>query len=108
MNAADKIPAIRSKAELLLGRSLEENGDALTSMVVLWALAYCSREDIPEAMELPLAQLVVATAEGGGSTIKALTRGDTSITYDTGSGSGNPLAGLAPFRRLGSPGGGAA
>ena len=24
MNAADKIPAIRSKAELLLGRSLEE------------------------------------------------------------------------------------
>ena len=101
MSAADRIPVIQNKTELLLGRSLEENGDALTSMVVLWALAYCCREDIPEAMELPLAQLVAATAEGGGSAIKALTRGDTSITYDTGSAGGNPLAGLEPFRRLG-------
>jgi len=101
MSAADKIPSVRSKAELLLGHSLGENGDALTSMVVLWALAYCRREDVPEAMELPLAQLVAATADGNSAAIKALTRGDTSITYDTGSAAGSPLAALAPFRRLG-------
>ncbi|MBE6963499.1 MAG: hypothetical protein E7443_02720 [Ruminococcaceae bacterium] len=100
MSAADKIPSVRSKAELLLDRSLGENGDALTSMVVLWALAYCGREDVPEAMELPLAQLVAAAADGNGTAVKALTRGDTSITYDTGSAAGSPLAGLAPFRRL--------
>ena len=111
----ERIAAVREKAELLLGESLGENGDVLTAMTVLWALAYCRREDIPEAMELPLAQLVISTAQSGGSggvealgTVKSLTRGDTSITYETGGSSGGSsggtsaaLAGLEPFRRLG-------
>lgn len=103
MGAADRAPAIREKAESLLGCSLGEFGDSLTSMVVLWALAYCRREDIPEAMELPLAQLVAAAAEGNdGAAVKSLTRGDTSVTYDvSASGGSGPMAGLAPFRRLG-------
>ena len=103
MGAAERVPAIREKAEGLLGRSLGENGDSMTSMVVLWALAYCRREDIPEAMELPLAQLVAATAGGNdGAAVKSLTRGDTSITYDMSAAAGaGPMAGLAPFRRLG-------
>ena len=103
MGAAERVPVIREKAEALLGCSLGENGDRLTSMVVLWALAYCRREDIPEAMELPLARLVAAAAEGSdGAAVKALTRGDTSVTYDvSASGGSGPVAGLAPFRRLG-------
>ena len=103
MSAADRVPAIREKAELLLGRSLGEQGDSLTAMVVLWALAHCSREDIPAAMELPLARLVAAAAEGDdGSAVKSLTRGDTSVTYAVSAADAGALAGLAPFRRLGS------
>jgi len=102
MGAAERVPAIREQAEALLGRSLGEEGDRLTSMVVLWALAYCRREDIPEAMELPLARLVAATAEGDdGAAVRSLTRGDTSVTYDVAGGGSGPVAGLAPFRRLG-------
>ena len=32
MGAADRVPAIREQAELLLGRSLGQQGDSLTSM----------------------------------------------------------------------------
>ena len=105
MGAADRVPAIRAQAELLLGRSLGQQGDSLTSMVVLWALAYCCREDIPAAMELPLAQLVAAAADGSdGAAVRSITRGDTSVSYAVADGSAGALAGLAPFRRLGRPG----
>ena len=51
MSGADKAAAIREKAERLAGRSLGENGDALTEMAMERACAWCGREDIPEAME---------------------------------------------------------
>ena len=50
MVGADKVSAIRAKAEVLAGRSLGDNGDALTEMVARAAMAWCSREDIPEDM----------------------------------------------------------
>ena len=103
MGAADRVPAIREQAELLLGRSLGQQGDSLTSMVVLWALAYCCREDIPAAMELPLARLVAAAANGDdGTAVRSITRGDTSVSYAVSDGGAGALAGLAPFRRLAS------
>ena len=51
MTGTDKAAAIREKAERLAGRSLGENGDALTEMAMERACAWCGREDIPEAME---------------------------------------------------------
>ena len=57
MSGADKAAAIREKAERLAGRSLGENGDALTEMAMVRACAWCGREDIPEAMEQAVAEV---------------------------------------------------
>ena len=51
MTGADKVAAIRAKAEVLAGRSLGDNGDALMEMAAQRACAWCNREDIPEDME---------------------------------------------------------
>ena len=102
MTGADKVAAIRVKAEVLAGRSLGDNGDALTEMAAQRACAWCCREDIPEEMEQAVAALVLAM-EGGesGGAVKSVTRGDTSITYAVGENGSPALAGLAPWRRLG-------
>ena len=57
MTGTDKAAAIREKAERLAGRSLGENGDALTEMAMERACAWCGREDIPEAMEQAVAEV---------------------------------------------------
>ena len=102
MTGADKAAAIREKAERLAGRSLGENGDALTEMAMERACAWCGREDIPEAMEQAVAALVLALADGGeGGAVKSVTRGDTAVTYAVSDGQSAALAGLAPWRRLG-------
>ena len=100
MVGADKVAAIRAKAEVLAGRSLGDNGDALTEMTAGAAMAWCNREDIPEDMEVVVAALTVSLAEGR-EAVKAVTRGDTSVTYDTGVMSLTSLDALAPWRRLG-------
>ena len=102
MVGADKVAAIRAKAEALAGRSLGDNGDALTEMAAQAACAWCNREDIPEDMEVVIAALTVSLAEGR-EAVKSLTRGDTSITYDTNAGVTGlaSLTALAPWRRLG-------
>ena len=102
MVGADKVAAIRAKAEVLAGRSLGDNGDALTEMAAQAACAWCNREDIPEDMEVVIAALTVSLAEGR-EAVKSLTRGDTSVTYDTNAGMTGlaSLAALAPWRRLG-------
>ena len=50
MVSADKVFAIRAKAEALAGRSLGDHGTALTEMAAQRACAWCCREDIPEEM----------------------------------------------------------
>ena len=102
MVVADKVSAIRAKAEVLAGRSLGDNGNALTEMVARAAMAWCSREDIPEDMEVVVAALTVSLAEGR-EVVKSLTRGDTSVTYDTNAGMTGlaSLTALEPWRRLG-------
>ncbi len=102
MTGADKVAAIRAKAEALAGRSLGDHGAALTEMAAQRACAWCCREDIPEEMEQAVAALVLAM-EGGesGGAVKSVTRGDTSITYAVGENGSPALAGLAPWRRLG-------
>ena len=45
MTGADKVAAIRVKAEVLAGRSLGDNGDALTEMAAQRACAWCNRGD---------------------------------------------------------------
>ena len=102
MVGADKVAAIRAKAEVLAGRSLGDNGDALTEMAAQAACAWCNREDIPEDMEVVIAALTVSLAEGR-EAVKSLTRGDTSVTYDTNAGVTGlaSLTALAPWRRLG-------
>ena len=102
MVGADKVAAIRAKAEVLAGRSLGDNGDALTEMAAQRACAWCNREDIPEDMEVVVAALTVSLAEGR-EAVKSLTRGDTSVTYDTNAGRTGlaSLAALATWRRLG-------
>ena len=100
MVGADKVAAIRAKAEVLAGHSLGDNGDALTEMTAGAAMAWCNREDIPEEMETVVAALTVAMSEGR-EAVKAVTRGDTSVTYDTGVMGLTGLDALAPWRRLG-------
>lgn len=84
----------------LAGRSLGENGDALTEMAMERACAWCGREDIPEAMEQAVAALLL-NMEGREAAVKSVTRGDTSVTYAVSDGQSAALAGLAPWRRLG-------
>lgn len=107
MVAADKVASIRAKAEALAGHSLGDNGDALTEMAANAACGWCSREDIPEDMEVVVAALTVSLAEGR-EAVKAVTRGDTSVTYDTSGGMAGlaSLTALAPWRRLGQLKGG--
>ena len=107
MVAADKVASIRAKAEVLADRDLGKRGDALTEMAASAAMAWCNREDIPEDMEVVVAALTVSLAEGR-EDVKSLTRGDTSITYDTNGGMAGlaSLAALAPWRRLGQLKGG--
>ena len=102
MVGADKVAAIRMKAEVLAGHSLGEKGDTLTEMAAQRACAWCCREDIPEDMETVVAALTVSLAEGR-EVVKSLTRGDTSVSYDTNAGMTGlaSLAALAPWRRLG-------
>ena len=102
MVSADKVSAIRAKAEALADHSLGDNGDALTEMAALAAMAWCNREDIPEDMEVVVAALTVSLAEGR-EAVKSLTRGDTSVTYDTNAGMTGlaSLTALEPWRRLG-------
>mgnify|MGYP001428578059 CR=1 FL=1 len=80
MTGTDKAAAIRVKAERLAGRSLGENGDALTEMAMERACAWCGREDIPEAMEQAVAALLL-DMEGREAAVKSVTRGDTAVTY---------------------------
>ena len=104
MSGADKAAAIREKAERLAGRSLGENGDALTEMAMERACAWCGREDIPEAMEqagISFDAVVAIEMEGREAAVKSVTRGDTSVTYAVFDGQSAALAGLAPWRRLG-------
>ena len=84
MTGTDKAAAIREKAEHLAGRSLGENGDALTEM----------------AMEQAVAALAL-DMEGREAAVKSVTRGDTAVTYAVFDGQSAALAGLAPWRRLG-------
>jgi len=100
---ADKVTAIRQKAEILAGQSLGEQVDTLVEMAAQRAMSYCQRQDIPEEMEQAVAALALTLRESGdGGAVKSLTRGDTSITYDTAAGgSQSAMSLLAPFRRLG-------
>lgn len=93
----DQTASIRQKAEALYGMTLGENGDLLVSIAAQRALAHCGRSDIPEEMEQAVAALAVFLA-GGGEAVKSLTRGDTSISYDTAASA--PLALLEPWRKL--------
>ena len=101
MIGADKVAAIRAKAEVLAGRSLGDNGDALTEMAAQAACAWCSREDIPEDMEQAVAALALTMEDGESAADKSVTRGHTSVTYAVSDGQSAALAGLAPWRRLG-------
>lgn len=101
MVTADKVKAIREKAEVLAGQSLGEDADVLVGLAAHAACAYCQRTDIPEEMEQAVAALVVSGALGGEGNVKSVTRGDTSIAYAVNSGaSGGVWDRLAPFRRL--------
>ena len=104
MVSADTVFAIRAKAEALAGRSLGDNGNALTEMAAQRACAWCCREDIPEDMEQAVAALAIAMEGGEGGAVKSVTRGDTSISYAVGGSGGPALAGLAPWRGLGRMG----
>ena len=101
MIGADKVAAIRAKAEVLAGRGLGDNADALTEMAAQRACAWCNRADIPEDMEQAVAALAIAMEGGEGGAVKSVTRGDTSISYAVGDSGSPALAGLAPWRRLG-------
>lgn len=98
-----QVCSVREKAELLGNVSLGENGDALAEIAIQRALAWCQREDMPEAMEQAAAEALLALfralpqaeeEDGGGDTgalegflpagaVKTIQRGDTSVTFST-------------------------
>ena len=102
MMTEEKLSAILEKAEALVGNPLGEYGEDLTAIAAALACAWCNRDDIPEDMEGVVAAMTASFA-GGRETVKAVTRGDTSVTYDTNTGMTGlaSLAALAPWRRLG-------
>ena len=91
--------AIRRKAEALSGRSLGKDGDLLADMSARAAMAWCCRSDIPPEMEGAVAALALQLSRGG-EPVKTVKRGDTAITY--ASGTEEVFAALAPWRRLGT------
>ena len=99
MVSIDQVSAIREKAEILAGHALEDSGDRLAEMAAETAMAWCGRDDIPPEMEASVAALAISLAAGD-EVVKSLTRGDTSITYETGTGAMAALTALAPWRRL--------
>lgn len=99
---ADKVSAIRAKAEVLAGQSLGEQGDLLAGMAADRACAYCHRPDIPEEMEQAVASLALAM-RGGEGDVKSVTRGDTAVAYFD-SAAQTALCALNPFRRLATVG----
>ena len=99
---ADKVSAIRVKAEALAGQSFGANGSLLAEMAAQRACAWCHRPDIPVEMEQAVAALVLAMRPGEGD-VKSVTRGDTAVAYFD-SGANAALTALAPFRRLGTVG----
>lgn len=100
MVGADKVSAIRVKAEALAGQSLGEQGILLAEMAAQRACAYCHRPDIPVEMEQAVAALLLAM-RGGEGDVKSVTRGDTAVAYSE-SPAQSALAALAPWRRLGT------
>ena len=102
MADADKLSAIRVKAEALAGRSLGKQGDLLVEMAAQRACAWCNRPDIPVEMEQAVAALVLSMTAGEGD-VKSVTRGDTAISYFD-SGARNAMDALAPWRRLATVG----
>lgn len=102
MVGADKVTAIRMKAEVLAGQSLGDNGDLLVEMAVDRACTYCHRSDVPQEMEQAVAALVLAMRPGEGD-VKSVTRGDTAVAYFD-SGVNAALTALNPFRRLATVG----
>lgn len=102
MVTEEKLAAILEKAEALVGNPLGAYGEDLTAIAAALACAWCNRDDIPEDMEGVVAAMTASLA-GGRETVKAVTRGDTSVSYDTSGGMAGlaSLAALAPWRRLG-------
>ena len=92
---------IFQKALTLCGGEDNDRSRLLLETVCQRAAAYCGREDIPSAMEGPLAVLLAGELEGGTpGGVRSVKRGDTTITYAEGS---DPMAVLKPFVRLRSP-----
>ena len=90
------------QALALCGGEDNERSRLLLETVCDLAAAYCGREDVPEAMEGPLAVFLAGELEGGTpGGVHSVKRGDTTITYENGS---DPMAGLKPFVRLRTPG----
>lgn len=99
---ADKVKAIRAKAEALGGQSLGQQGDMLVEMAAQRALAFCQREEIPEAMEQAVAVLVLEMTGLEGGNIKNIQRGDTTVAYDISKTTVKAAESLLrPFCRLG-------
>ena len=79
-----------------------ENSDALYQATLSWALNLCNRQDVPAAMEEPLALLLArAYTSHLDRPVSTVKRGDTSITYaSTGDSAYSLQALLTPFIRL--------
>ncbi len=93
---------IFQQALALCGVEDDDRSRLMLDTVCSLAAAYCGREDIPSAMEGPLAVLLAQELEGGTSGgVHSVKRGDTTITYAEGN---DPMARLKPFVRLCCPG----
>ncbi len=97
---------VLERAAALAGiEELPQEAETLLEAVVCGAAALCSREDIPEGMEQPLAILLArALRDGAERPVTAVKRGDTQITY--GPEELSPRVLLSPFVRLRTPKGG--
>lgn len=96
-----QLDAVIAKAEALLGESLGESAELLAQIACERAMAHCNRADIPEEMEQAVAAVLVGLVSHE-SGVKSVTRGDTSVSFESGRSAESVL--LAPWCRLGTLG----
>ena len=85
----ENLDKIKNYVYILLGQEQSEKLDLQIEMLVDEVLAYCYREDIPEEMEKPVADVIATELKAKGSfgsfegQVQSYSEGDMSVSFAT-------------------------